>query len=210
MKIALFGATGATGRLVLEQLLARGHTVTALVRTPSKLTTAHEQLKAIQGDVTDPAAVEKAAAGQEAVISTVGSGSNTRHVTLYSTSIRNIIAAMEKQNVRRLLCISAGGAYPGKDPGAPFILNYIVKPFFLKDVFADMARMEEAVMRSKVDWTIFRPPQLADAPARGKYRRELTYCIKGGNKMGRADLASFMASELEAGEYVRKAVAVAY
>jgi len=211
MKIALFGATGATGQLVLEQALARGHTVTALVRTPSKLTTTHERLAVIQGDATDPAAVEKAVAGQEAVISTIGSGSNTKHVTLYSTCIRNIIDAMEKQKVERLLCISAGGAYPGKDPGAPFILNYIVKPLFLKDVFADMARMEEAVKQSRLAaWTIVRPPRLVDTPATGNYRQERTYSIKGGNKMGRADLAAFMVNELDAGKYVRQGVAVAY
>ncbi|WP_257463388.1 NAD(P)-dependent oxidoreductase [Archangium lipolyticum] len=211
MNIALFGATGATGHLVLEQALARGHTVTALVRTPSKLTTTHERLKIVQGDVTDPSAVEKTVAGQDAVISTIGSGSNTKHVTLYSTSIRNIIDAMEKQKVERLLCISAGGAYPGKDPGAPFILNYIVKPFFLKDVFADMARMEEAVKQSKLAaWTIVRPPRLVDTPATGRYRQEPTYCIKGGNKISRADLASFIVGQLDAGEYLRKGVAVAY
>ncbi|ATB29592.1 NAD(P)-dependent oxidoreductase [Melittangium boletus] len=211
MKLALFGASGATGHLVLEQALARGHTVTALVRTPSKLTTTHERLKVIQGDVTDPAAVEKTIAGQEAVISTIGSGSNTKHVTLYSDSIRNIIDAMEKQKVERLLCISAGGAYPGKDPGAPFILNYIVKPFFLKDVFADMARMEDAVKHSKLSaWTIVRPPRLVDKPPKGHYRQEETYCIKGGNKIARGDVAEFLVGELDARKYIRQGVAVAY
>lgn len=211
MKIALFGATGATGQLVLEQALEHGHTVTALVRTPSKLTTKHERLTVIQGDATDPTAVEKAVAGQDAVISTIGSGSETRHVTLYSTCIRTIIQAMEKLKVDRLLCISAGGAHPGRDPDAPFILNYVVKPFFLKDVFADMARMEETIKHSKLTgWTIVRPPRLVNTPATGHFRQEQTYCIKGGNKMGREDLAAFMVDELDTQHYVGKAVAVAY
>lgn len=211
MKLALFGATGATGKLVLEQALARGHSVTALVRTPSKLTTTHERLRVIQGDVNDPSAVEKAITGQDAVISTIGSGSDKKHVTLYSTSIRHIIDAMEKLKVERLLCISAGGAYPGKDPGAPFILNYVVKPFFLKDVFTDMARMEEAIKHSHLNaWTIVRPPRLVDNPPKHKYRQEPTYCIKGGNKIARTDLAEFLVGELDSGKYIRQGVAIAY
>lgn len=170
----------------------------------------HERLTLVQGDVTDPAAVERAVAGQEAVISTIGSGKDRGPTTLYSGGIRNIIAAMEKHQVRRLLCISAGGAYSGKDPSAPWFLHYIIKPLFVREVFRDMGRMEEAVTRSPLDWTIVRPPRLVDSPARGNYRRELAYCIKGGNKIGRADLAAFMVGELDAGEYTRKAVAVAY
>nr|ASV46861.1 NAD-dependent epimerase [uncultured bacterium] len=170
----------------------------------------HERLALIQGDVTDAAAVERAVAGQEVVLSTIGSGSDRGPTTLYSGGIRNIIAAMEKHKVRRLLCISAGGAYSGKEPTAPWFLHYIIKPFFVREVFLDMGRMEEIVTRSPVDWTIVRPPRLVDTPARGSYRRELAYCIKGGNKIGRADLAAFLVGELDAGEYVRKAVAVAY
>jgi putative NADH-flavin reductase len=210
MNIALFGASGATGRLVLEQALAKGHTVTALVRTPAKLPVSHERLKILQGDVTDSAAVERAVAGQEVVISAIGSGKDRGPTTLYSDSVRNIIAAMEKRHVRRLLCISAGGAYSGKDLSAPWFLHYIIKPFFVREVFLDMGRMEELITRSPVDWTIVRPSRLVDTPPRGSYRRELAYCIKGGNKIGRADLAAFLVGELDAGEYTRKAVAVAY
>lgn len=210
MKLALFGATGATGRILLELALARGHTVTALVRTVSKLSLTHERLKVLQGDVTDPAAVEAAVAGQEAVISAIGTAEGRKPTTLYSDGIRNIITAMERQRVERLLCISAGGAYPGKDPDAPWFLTYFIKPFIVRGTFEDMARMEELVMRSSLAWTLVRPSRLVDTPATGKYRRERTYCIKGGNKISRADLAAFMVGELEAGEHVRQGVAVAY
>lgn len=210
MKVALFGATGATGRLVLEQALSRGHTVTALVRTPSKLTVSHERLRVIQGDVTDPAAVEAAVTGQEVVISAIGSKKGRPPTTLYSDSMRILVAAMEKQGVQRLLSISAGGAYPGKDPNAPWFLNYLVKPLIARGTFTDMSRMEEVVTHSHLDWTIIRPSRLVNKPATGKYRRELAYTIKGGNTIGRADLAAFMVGQMDTREYVGKAVAVAY
>lgn len=210
MKIALFGATGATGQLLLERALERGHDVTALVRTPAKLTRTHERLRVLQGDVTNPTDVEKAVAGQHAVLSAIGSAQGRKPTTLYSDGIRHILAAMERQQVRRLLCISAGGAHPGKDPHAPWFLTYIVKPFIVREVFKDMARMEELVMRHPSEWTIVRPSRLVNAPATGRYRREETHCIQGGNKLSRADLAAFMVHELEAGEYIRKGVAVAY
>ncbi len=72
MNLVVLGATGRTGRLVVEQALAAGHTVTALVRSPQKLTTRNPNLRVVAGEATDAAAVSRALDGADAVISTLG------------------------------------------------------------------------------------------------------------------------------------------
>ena len=100
MKIVVFGATGTTGSAVVERALELGYTVTAFVRSPEKVTIQHPNLTIFQGDVLDAVSVEKAVQGQDAVISSLGAGLNG---TIRSQGTLNIIRAMEKHNVRRVV-----------------------------------------------------------------------------------------------------------
>jgi putative NADH-flavin reductase len=93
MKLVIFGATGRTGVHLVKQALAAGHSVTALVRTPAKLTLQHERLTVLQGDAQDAAKVAQAVAGAEAVISVLGPTRN-RPAFAVSKSTENILAAM--------------------------------------------------------------------------------------------------------------------
>ena len=72
MKLLIFGATGGTGRALVEQALHEGHEVTAFVRNPAKMTTQHEKLKVVKGNVKDCHSVGSAVAGQDAVFSALG------------------------------------------------------------------------------------------------------------------------------------------
>src|SRR5215472_8339517 len=74
VNILIFGATGGTGRVLVEQALAQGHMVTAFARHPSKVRTKHPNLRVAEGNVLDPAAVEAATRGQDAVLSALGVG----------------------------------------------------------------------------------------------------------------------------------------
>ena len=76
MKLAIFGATGGTGRELVTQALAQGHEVTAFARTPTKLALHHERLRVVEGNVLDYAAVEQAVIGQDAVLCALGSPSS--------------------------------------------------------------------------------------------------------------------------------------
>jgi putative NADH-flavin reductase len=111
MKITIFGATGLTGRELFRQTLYAGHEVTAFVRTPEKVEEKHEDLRIVQGDVLDPAAVEQAIQGQDAVFCVLGAG---RDGTVRSRGTENIIQAMEKTGVRRLIVQSTLGAGDSK------------------------------------------------------------------------------------------------
>ncbi len=108
MKLLIFGSTGGTGRELLKQALEQGHSVTAYARNPAKIDgIKHASLQVIRGDVLDPTVVQSAVAGQEAVLSTIGAGAE--RTTLREDGTRNIVAAMEKTGVRRLVCQSSLG-----------------------------------------------------------------------------------------------------
>ncbi|MFE3029980.1 NAD(P)-dependent oxidoreductase, partial [Nocardia tengchongensis] len=106
MNVAIFGATGTIGRHVVTQALAAGHQVTVLVRDPAKLTVTHERLRAVTGDVLDPAAVERTVIGQDAVIVALGAG---RKGVVRAEGTRLIIEAMNRTGVKRLICQSTLG-----------------------------------------------------------------------------------------------------
>ena len=102
MKLLIFGSTGGTGRELLKQALEQGHNVTAYARNPAKMSDIeHANMQVIRGDVLDPATVESAVPGQDAVLSTIGAGAG--RTTLREDGTRNIIEAMEKAGVSRLV-----------------------------------------------------------------------------------------------------------
>ena len=161
MNIAVFGGTGRTGRHVVEQALAAGHSITALARTPAKLPK-HERLVAIQGDVQDPSAVEKTVVGAEAVISVLGPTSNEPTFEV-SKGMRHILAAMQKHGVRRLI-ISAGAGV-GDPNDTPKLSNKAINlllKLLARNVYEDMKGAVDIVRASEYDWTIVRVPRLID------------------------------------------------
>ena len=116
MKIVLWGATGLTGREVLDQALEGGHEMKAVVRKPSMIETKHTNLSVVQGDVLNPQSVQEAVAGGEVVISALGSGSTLaqarKPTTVYSEGFANIVAAMRKHAIRRFIALVAAGTVP--------------------------------------------------------------------------------------------------
>lgn len=192
MKLAVFGATGGIGSLTISQALAEGHEVTAVARRPEAITTRHDRLHILGGDVLDPTAVAAAVAGQDAVISAIGSNQRGP-TTLYSQGVANIIQAMDVARVRRLLVISADGLEAG--PEVPFVRRmltlYMVQPM-LRESYADLTRMEQAVRSSGLDWTIVRPPKLTNGPRTGSYQVGINTVLKRAWTLSRADVADYL------------------
>lgn len=207
--IIVFGATGPTGQLVVEQALEKGHRVTAFARSPDKLTTRHENLSVVQGDGYDASRVAEAVRGHDAVVSSLGVPYTFKSVTLYSAGATNIIAAMRASGVRRLVAITSGGAFPGRDPESPFFFERILKPLF-HTLYDDMRRMEELVMESGLDWTLLRPARLTNAATSGGVRvARDKYVVSGLASTTRRDLASFAVEQVASKEFVGAGVAVA-
>jgi putative NADH-flavin reductase len=190
MRITVFGATGGTGRHIVEQALDAGHEVTAVVRDPARLgVPAADGLTVVTAQLDDRAAVRRAVEGADAVVDTLGPP-GTGPTTVRTDAASVIIAAMREAGVRRLVVVSAAGAHTEGD--GPFI-RFVVKPvlgYILRHAFADMRAMEATVRASGLDWTIVLPPQLTDGPRTGKVRRQVDGNVRGSYRIARADLAA--------------------
>ncbi|HUA31159.1 MAG TPA: NAD(P)-binding oxidoreductase [Streptosporangiaceae bacterium] len=116
---------------------------------------------------------------------------------------------MEKTGVRRLICVSAAGAFISGDPHMNRLVK-IILPRVLATQFADTRRMEDLVGRSDLDWTMVRASRLTNGPATGRYRVSPDYPPRGGRKISRADVANFIGAMLTEASWVRSAPALAY
>lgn len=210
MKLLVFGATGGTGREVVNQALQMGHKVTAVVRTPTALDVHHQRLEIIQGDVFDPSIIQQSMSGKDAVVSTLGV-SHRNPTTVYSEGTANIIHAMISGRVRRLVCLSSAGLELPTD--TPLMIRLVVR-FIIqrmyRNVYADMARMEAIVRDSTIDWTIVRPPRLTDKPKTGKYRLAFADHLSKAEGISRADLAHFIVNHLADSACFRSRVEISY
>jgi putative NADH-flavin reductase len=214
MNIVIFGANGPTGRLLTEQALAAGHSVTAFTRHADAFPIRHEQLGVVQGDARDLDAVGAAVAGQDAVLSTLGTRYSRKPITLYSAAITNVIQAMHDHGVRRLVCVSSSATDPvtrSQDTGGGFVFEKVLKPFIAnvvgKTMYADMLRMEHLVTASDLDWTIVRPSGLFETPTVTDYR--LAEGSLREHFTSRTDLAACLLKQAGSDQYARKTVAVA-
>jgi putative NADH-flavin reductase len=218
MRLAVFGATGPTGRRLVERAVAEGHDVTAFVRNPSRVRGRHERLSVVVGDVFDPERVEEAVAGRQAVISVLGGGpSNPLHPRRpgetggpSSVGARHIVAAMEKHGVRRFVCQSAWGAGESKeDLDAPgWVFMKVLVPPFLRDEYADKDLMEEIIRGSDLDWVIVRPMLLTNGPWTGDYRVGEDLMPGLQPFISRADVVEFLLRQLRDDAFLRRAPAI--
>lgn len=207
MKLTIFGATGRAGQHLVEQALARGHQVTAFARSPQKLAAYRDRIQIVEGVVQDPAAVERAVAGADAVISVLGPTQNTPDYQV-TRGTGHVLDAMKKHGVRRLI-LSAGAAVgdPQDEPGLfNKLINALLK-LVSRHVYEDMRRVVHTVRSSDVDWTVVRVPMLTDGSAKGDVKAG--YVGKGmGPRITRADMASFMLDQLESDAYLHRAPAI--
>ncbi len=208
--IAVLGANGGIGQQVVNLALKHGHNVTAILRTPSKLTIVHPNLKIVKGDIMKPETLEKHLYDKDAVISTIGKNS-LKETTLYSQGNKSLLSIMEKTNTDRVFFISAAGIEI--NPSFGFFMKLIVRYVLqriLKNMFADLVRMERIVKDSNQNWTIIRPPQLTNNPYTGHYRFSINSFLKKGLKISRADLADFIIKNIANESIYQKTVEVAY
>jgi uncharacterized protein YbjT (DUF2867 family) len=204
MKLAIFGATGGTGRLVAEKALAQGYEVSALVRDPGRLPLVHDRLTVVTGNVLDAAAVEQTLDGAGTAIISLGNTSNNPDY-IVSEGTRVILAAMKKLAVPRVVVVSSIGVGDSKDQ-VPFFFKMLMKSA-LKRPMEDKERQEAAVMASGLDWIIVRPGGLTDNPATGSYKAGLDKTIVAG-QVSRADVADFVLQQVTDDTYLRKTPAI--
>lgn len=209
MRIAVFGASGRTGRKIVEQALGHGHDITAAVRTPESFAVSHPRLHVVHADVRDLDEVRAAIAGCDAVVSAIGAPLE-KQVNLYSAGIANILQAMAEQGVLRLAVLSAVGTFARKDKNIAWAYRTLMMPR-LAPVYDDLERMETRIMASSAEWTIVRPAGLTDGPATGHYRVSLDgRALRKGRQVSRADVAALALKSLSVDTYLRRTVSIAY
>jgi putative NADH-flavin reductase len=205
MKLSVFGATGNTGRELVKQALKQGHSVTAFVRDAARLPIEDEGLTLVIGDVFDPESVAQAIQGQDAVVCALGAGTSLKKTNVRTAGTINIIAGMQKNNVKRLIVVTAMGI--GESWGTLSLVNKFFFAVLLKSARDDHEAQEVAVKESGLDWTIVRPSGLTDDPRSGVYDVGENIPAKT-SKIARADVADLIIKDLEQNALIGKAVTI--
>jgi putative NADH-flavin reductase len=220
MKLTILAATGGIGRQLLDQAVAAGHDVTAVVRNPAKLS---RPVRAVAADLAAavPADLEPAVRGADAVLSGLGPRSGAE-VGVAERGTLAVVRAMQATGARRIVVVSAAPigtvASPGRpapprhDPGDGPLMRTLLTPMVrvvLRSHYADLARMEDVLRDSGLDWTVVRPPRLTDRPLTGTYRIAYGRNIRGGWRIPRADVAHYMLAALDRPETVKQVVGIA-
>ena len=200
MNFVVLGATGRTGRLVVEQAIAAGHTVTALVRSPEKLTTGNSNLRVISGEATDASAVSRALKGADAVISTLGGKGS-----LIADSTQAIVTAARAAGVSRVVVLSSWVVEQDRMDVVSRLLTGIAMGPVIKDKNAG----EQVLRQSDLEWTIVYPSVLTDGPANGSVavvpegaKRRMS------QRISRADVATWLVEAAVGDQYSRRMVGI--
>ncbi|XP_060681856.1 flavin reductase (NADPH)-like [Hemiscyllium ocellatum] len=217
MKLLILGATGQTGQLLVRQALEQGHVVKAVVRTPSKLTIQHDNLKVVKANIFSAESLVEHFNEQDAIMSCLGFPlSIFSDVTGYTESIEAIAHAMREAKVTRLIAMTSWYTKPETAQEASWTIRWVLIPLIRK-LLINMDEMENYLSNDCQDlrWTVVRPPGLQNAPKTGK--EILThegYFVPGpdgipiGNSVTRGDVAHFMLSLIEEDSWIKKAVAM--
>jgi len=207
-KVLIVGATGGTGRSLVEQALTAGHSVTAFVRNPEKVGRHHERLRVVAGDAASGApSLSQAMRGQDAVISALGRGQSFKADSLIQRSVPHLLAAMQEHGVRRLVFTSALGVAETVQQ-VPLMMRVFAR-LLLRDIYADKAAGEALIRRSGLEWTIVHPVGLTNGPLTGTYRAGERLALRGFPTISRADTAHFLLSQLDDRSYIGKVVVIA-
>ena len=200
MKLFVMGATGRTGQEVVQQAIARGHYVTAFVRSPESITLRNERLTVLKGNAMDENELSEAMQNHDAVISTLGPREVFRPGTLLHDSALATTRAMNRSGVKRLVVLSAAAHFPG-------IPNRIAS-FVMRNHMRDSLAMEAIVQANGLDWTIARPPRLTQEDS-VTYRSREGAAPKIGFTLSRKAVAAFMLDAIEQKKHVHKIVGIA-
>lgn len=204
MKLAIFGATGRTGKPLVAQALGQGHEVRALARDPTKLEVSQESLLVIHGDVLNAADVAETIAGSDAVLSVLGQTKGSPK-NLQTVATRHIVAAMKTHGVTRVISLTGAGVRdPHDEPKLVDRVFGLLLATVARSVIQDADAHAEVLRQSGLEWTLVRGPRLTEGPRTDTYK--VGYVGKdSGTQASRADVADFMLRQLGDDTWVHKA-----
>lgn len=204
MKIIVFGATGGVGQSVVKQAVENGFEVTAFVRTPEKLQTTHEKLTIIKGDAFNQQEVTAAIAGHDAVVSCLGSSQGMKKSTELQDMVKNIVAGMQEQDVKRIVYTASAGIY-NELPG----ISGKLMMGMLKNALTDHRAAVDWIESHGLNYTIVRPMGLTNGPFSGQYREASEGVPEKAKSIARADVAHFILKALKNPQYENTSIGIA-
>ena len=204
MRLLILGANGHTGRQLTDLALARGHEITAFVRSPEKITRRDGRLEVRRGDPHSADALAGALPGHDVLLSALGvrPPQAFRPHTLVQECAASTVAAMTRAGVKRLVLVSAAVLFPEKG------LAFALFRFILQHVAHDLEAAEQVVRATPLDWTIARPPRLVDSPEE-RYRAAPDALPAGALSMSFRAVAAFMLDAAERRAHVQEVVGLA-
>jgi len=190
MKLIVLGATGGVGLEILRQALERQHSVTALVRDPSRLSSFNGRVRVVAGNPLSQQELSRALVGHDAVLSALGprlplAKSDDDLLTRFA---RALTSAMRESTVRRVVVLSTAFLFLNSLFPPAYLFGRLFFPFVVNDASA----MEAIVTNSQLDWTLVRPPQFTNKPHTGNYRVREAHLPRFGFSIPRADVADYL------------------
>lgn len=202
MKLLVLGATGPTGRHLVDLAVRSGDSVTALVRNPAGLGDLADKVTPVAGDATSRRDVAAALAGHDAIVSALGRGNSVRADGLFTRAAAAVTEAAAEAGVARLVWLSSFGVGHTFDwSSAPQKLIYST---LLRSLYADKALADDSIRSSGLDWTVVLPTKLTHGPAKGAFLADDRLPMKGNPSIGRADVAAFMLRAAHGDEWIRR------
>ena len=206
MKLVVFGASGKTGSLLIEQALASGYEVNAYVRTQESIKLVHPDLKVFVGQLSEKSKLRLAITGADACISTLGGASLTKHSHQIIQGIDNIVSIMEEVKVKRIIYLSSIGAGTSRNY-MPQPIRFFIADLMLRVPLADHTANENRITQSQLEWTIIRPGGLTDGAKSDNLKHGTENMkMKGNQRISRSNVAAFILNQLTNSNYVNKSV----
>ena len=207
MKIAIIGASGQTGAEIIKAALGRDHEIIGVARNPDNISSNDPRVTKRQGDAFDEQSIIDGIAGADVVVTSIGKTNLLdKRYMLNTDGHRNVVTAMRRHGINRMLPISSFGAAQG-------IVRKGIRPniylFLRRKYYGDMNQMEQDVLASGLDVTVTRAPMLHNKEAKHSYIVSEGNELPNGKSVSRADLAHFILNELERNQYVNKIIALA-
>lgn len=208
MKIAVFGPTGPCGQLIVKYALEKGYEVVAFARNPSKLMIDNICLKIVKGELNDMTAIEEAIKDVDAVVSILGPMGNVKTTEL-SDGYGNILAAMNKLNVKRIIAMGTASVTDPEDKSVfKFRLLVSVVKSVIPGAYKEIIRIGKLIRDSSLKWTLVRIPLLTNGKATENIKAGYYGKAPLNLTLSRANLAFFFVNQVEDNTYIQKAPAI--
>lgn len=206
MNILILGATGRVGRHILARALNDGHQVTALVRSPEKITLHTENLKILQGNVLNQGELDSAMAGIDAVVGAL----NTDGTNTLSQSMPLILEVIKSHQIARIITIGTAGILQSRISSDALRYQSAESRNRSTRATEEHHKVYELVKASDLDWTIVCPTALNNDPYTGIYRIEADFLPENGVKISVEDTAELAYQQLFSEVYLKKRIGIAY